>query len=47
MLTPKKEKKIKVDVLDDDVREDNEKNEPPVNHYYATVAYRYKFANFT
>lgn len=42
----KKEKKIKVDALDADIEENDEKNEPPVNHYYATVAYRYKFAKY-
>jgi len=46
MLTPKKEKKIKVDTWGDDTLDEKEKNEPPVNAYYSTVAYRYKFAKY-
>ena len=46
MLTPKKEKKIKVNVMGELSDEKNEKHEPPINKYYSTVAYRYKFAKY-
>lgn len=41
-----KEKKIKIDALGDIADDNSAKNEPPVNSYYTTVSYRYKFAKY-